>query len=87
MLYDGAPMTHQLPGSIAIDGPAASGKTTVGLAIAAEFGYSFLDTGLMYRGVTLAAPAVAASMRREPESSLGVKTSPANCDVRTSKRT
>lgn len=55
MLYDGAPMTHQLPGSIAIDGPAASGKTTVGLAIAAEFGYSFLDTGLMYRGVTLAA--------------------------------
>lgn len=55
MLYDGPPMSDKLPRTIAIDGPAASGKTTVGLAIAARYGYSFLDTGLMYRGVTLAA--------------------------------
>lgn len=44
-----------LPAPVAIDGPAASGKTTVGEALAAEFGYLFLDTGLMYRAFTLAA--------------------------------
>ncbi|MFN8508726.1 MAG: (d)CMP kinase [Dehalococcoidia bacterium] len=44
-----------LPAPIAIDGPAASGKTTVGQALAAEFGYLFLDTGLMYRAFALAA--------------------------------
>lgn len=48
-------MTCELPNPIAIDGPAASGKTTVGLAIAKKHGYAFLDTGLMYRAVTLAA--------------------------------
>jgi cytidylate kinase len=47
-------MTGQLPECIAIDGPAASGKTTVGSAIARKYGYLFLDTGLMYRAVTLA---------------------------------
>lgn len=40
---------------IAIDGPAASGKSTVGRALAEEFGYGFLDTGLMYRAFALAA--------------------------------
>ena len=47
-------MTKRLPDCIAIDGPAASGKTTVGSAIAKKYGYLFLDTGLMYRAVTLA---------------------------------
>ncbi len=42
-------------GPIALDGPAASGKSTVGLALAERFGFRFLDTGLMYRAVTLAA--------------------------------
>ena len=40
---------------IAIDGPAASGKTTIGKALAGRFEYAFLDTGLMYRAFTLAA--------------------------------
>lgn len=40
---------------IAIDGPAASGKSTIGLALAKKLGYLFLDTGFMYRAVTLAA--------------------------------
>lgn len=40
---------------IAIDGPAASGKTSVGEALAERLGYGFLDTGLMYRAFTLAA--------------------------------
>ena len=44
-----------LPKIIAIDGPAASGKTTVGTRLAADLGYLCLDTGVMYRAVTLAA--------------------------------
>ena len=37
---------------IAVDGPSASGKSTVGKLLAAELGFDFLDTGLMYRAVT-----------------------------------
>lgn len=43
------------PGVIAIDGPAASGKSTVGFAVAARLNYLFFDTGAMYRVVTWAA--------------------------------
>jgi cytidylate kinase len=39
---------------IAIDGPAASGKSTVARAVAGELGLTFLDTGAMYRAVALA---------------------------------
>jgi cytidylate kinase len=46
-------MTHTSPPSIiAIDGPAASGKSTLGLSIANALGYLFFDTGIMYRAVT-----------------------------------
>lgn len=38
---------------IAIDGPAGSGKSTVAKALAKELGLSFLDSGAMYRAVTL----------------------------------
>ncbi len=41
--------------TIAIDGPAASGKSTVAQRVAEALGYLFLDTGVMYRAVTLAA--------------------------------
>jgi len=44
-----------LPSTIAIDGPAASGKSTLGKKLADELGYLFLDTGVMYRAVTWAA--------------------------------
>jgi len=44
-----------IPGVIAIDGPAASGKSTVGIILARDLGYICLDTGIMYRAVTLAA--------------------------------
>jgi CMP/dCMP kinase len=40
--------------TIAIDGPAASGKTTVGEKVANRLGFLFFDTGIMYRTVTLA---------------------------------
>ena len=35
--------------TVAIDGPAASGKGTISRAIAAHFGFAHLDTGLLYR--------------------------------------
>jgi CMP/dCMP kinase len=40
---------------IAIDGPAGAGKSTVSRAVAEELGYRYLDTGAMYRALTLAA--------------------------------
>lgn len=46
-------MKKSLP-VIAIDGPAASGKGTLARRIAAELGFSHLDTGRLYRAVGLA---------------------------------
>ncbi|HUV26887.1 MAG TPA: (d)CMP kinase [Anaerolineales bacterium] len=40
---------------IAIDGPAGSGKSTIGKILADHLNYLFVDTGVMYRAVTLAA--------------------------------
>jgi cytidylate kinase len=40
---------------IAIDGPAASGKSVVGAGVARRLGYRFVDTGAMYRAITWAA--------------------------------
>jgi CMP/dCMP kinase len=41
-----------VPLIIAIDGPAASGKSTLGFRLADTLGYLFFDTGLMYRAIT-----------------------------------
>ena len=43
------------PLSVAIDGPSGSGKSTIGHALAQRIGANFVDTGLMYRALTLAA--------------------------------
>lgn len=43
------------PRTITIDGPAASGKSTVGESLAERLGYLYFDTGAMYRAVTWAA--------------------------------
>jgi cytidylate kinase len=40
---------------IAIDGPAGAGKSTIARALAARLGLQYLDTGAMYRAVTVAA--------------------------------
>ena len=44
--------SSQPPSIIAIDGPAASGKSTIGLRLANALGYLFFDTGVMYRAIT-----------------------------------
>jgi cytidylate kinase len=41
--------------SIAIDGPAGSGKSTIAKEVAINFGYIYIDTGAMYRAITLKA--------------------------------
>ncbi|MDE2802333.1 MAG: (d)CMP kinase [Chloroflexota bacterium] len=41
--------------TIAIDGPVASGKTVVGRRVADALGFRFLDSGVMYRAVSLSA--------------------------------
>ncbi len=46
---------QKLPKNIAIDGPAASGKTTIGTIVANKIGYMCLDTGIMYRAVAFQA--------------------------------
>lgn len=57
-LPDGEPSRKQrreLPRVIAIDGSAASGKSTVSRRLASKLGYPYLDTGVMYRAITVAA--------------------------------
>ena len=44
-----------MPKTIAVDGPAGSGKSTVSFAVARRIDYLFVDTGAFYRGLTLLA--------------------------------
>ncbi|MBI2845516.1 MAG: (d)CMP kinase [Chloroflexi bacterium] len=48
-------MGKEKPATIAIDGPAASGKSTIGYLLAKRLGYLYFDTGAMYRALTWAA--------------------------------
>lgn len=45
-------MAQTPPSIITLDGPAASGKSTIGRKLADALGYLFFDTGIMYRAVT-----------------------------------
>ncbi|TFG48208.1 MAG: (d)CMP kinase [Anaerolineales bacterium] len=54
------------PKIVAIDGPAASGKTTIANKLAERWGYLFLDTGVMYRAVTWLAMYKNISTKDEP---------------------
>ncbi|HET8976310.1 MAG TPA: (d)CMP kinase [Solirubrobacterales bacterium] len=47
---------------IAIDGPAGAGKSTVARGVAAALGFTYLDSGAMYRAVALAALRAAADL-------------------------
>jgi cytidylate kinase len=55
-----------MPGTIAIDGPAGAGKSTIGRLLAERLGSLFLDTGAMYRAVALAALKEGISTTNEP---------------------
>lgn len=55
-----------LPKTIAIDGPAGAGKSTIGRLLAQQLGYLFLDTGVMYRAVSLTALRRGISATNEP---------------------
>lgn len=65
------------PKTIAIDGPAASGKSTLGKKLADDLGYLFIDTGVMYRAVTWAA------LQRDvaPEDEAGVTALAERCEI------
>jgi len=86
-------MAHQLV--IAIDGPAAAGKSTTAKLVAGELGYLYIDTGAMYRAMGLKATRlgipfsdIAAIERRAPRStSSRPRTAPApSSTARTSAR-
>src|SRR4029078_2239407 len=73
-----AALSHMSAIIIAIDGPAASGKGTLGKRLAHHYGYRHLDTGVIYRAVAKAlldarvaltneAAAVAGAMELDPE--------------------
>ena len=58
--------------TVAIDGPAAAGKGTIGRAVAEQFGFAHLDTGLLYRAVgAMGGDPVAAAQALRPEDCTG----------------
>ena len=62
-MMDPAP---DLASTIALDGPAASGKSTVAKLLADQIGYLYFDTGVMYRAVTWAVLTRTISVDDEP---------------------
>ncbi len=70
----------ELPTTIAIDGPAGSGKSTLGALLADSLGYLYFDTGVMYRAVTLAA--LNAGLQMEDEKAVGDLAQKIRIDVR-----
>lgn len=66
--------THMI---IAIDGPAGSGKSTTARLVAKHLGYIYVDTGAMYRAVTLSwlqkgKPEIASFLNDLPKVTLGI---------------
>ncbi len=58
--------TQEFPKTIAIDGPAASGKSTIGAIVADKLNYVWLDTGIMYRAVACEALETNVAIDDEP---------------------
>jgi cytidylate kinase len=50
---------------VAIDGPSGAGKSTAGRALAAQLGYTYIDTGAMYRALALKASRAGVSLDSE----------------------
>ncbi|WP_197681391.1 (d)CMP kinase [Planococcus donghaensis] len=55
------------PIQIAIDGPAAAGKSTIAKIVAEKLGYVYIDTGAMYRAITMKALAKGINMASNEE--------------------
>ncbi|KAF9118317.1 hypothetical protein BGW39_001293 [Mortierella sp. 14UC] len=82
--FSSLPKRTTRPFQVAIDGPAASGKSTTAKMVAQRLGFDYIDTGAFYRCVTLAAltkgldpsnPSQAAQISRLAQSShIGLKT-------------
>jgi cytidylate kinase len=70
---------------ITIDGPAASGKSTAARLLAKKLKASFLDTGAMYRAVTLAAMQAEVDMTEEDELLAVMETSEFQFSIRNDK--
>ncbi|MGQ0604917.1 MAG: (d)CMP kinase [Anaerolineales bacterium] len=68
-----------LPSIIAIDGPVASGKSSVGKLLADKLGYLFFDTGVMYRALTYLALRDGVSL--DDDAALALYTVRAHIDV------
>lgn len=66
-----------IPRAITIDGPAGSGKSTLGASLAAALGYVYFDTGVMYRALTLAV--IEAGV--DPTDSAAVTACAEQCDI------
>jgi CMP/dCMP kinase len=69
------------PDIIAIDGPAASGKSTIAELLAERLRYLYFDTGVMYRAVTLAALRLLGGV--DDEAAVSALAEEAQIDVRT----
>ena len=50
---------------VAIDGPSGAGKSSAGRALAAQLGYTYIDTGAMYRALALKASRAGVSLDSE----------------------
>jgi cytidylate kinase len=75
---------------VAIDGPAGAGKSTVARAVAKQLGFTYLDTGAMYRAVAFAArergvepAAIAAGLNIEPGERIRVDGRDVTDEIRT----
>ena len=69
--------------AIAIDGPAGAGKSTVARAVAAALGFTYIDTGAMYRAVGLAT--IEASVDPDDEAAVGDLASTLDIDLRSDR--
>jgi 23S rRNA pseudouridine2605 synthase len=66
--------------AVAIDGPSGSGKSTIGYVLAQRIDATFVDTGLMYRALTLAA--LQRGISPDDEAALGLLAGEARIEVR-----
>ena len=73
-------MTNNHPSIIALDGPAASGKSTLGRRLADSLGYLFFDTGIMYRSITWIA--LQRDLDLRDESTITILAQTAQIDIR-----